>query len=115
MAVTEERPVPQHMGALAKADRIRRARAALKRDVAQGATTVAEVVLDPPDYAETMTLMQLLKAQHRWQDVRARRFLQLVCIGEAKTLGRLTQRQRLFVAAVLRGDVDPSWVDPRTA
>ena len=46
MDATATAPAPQHMRALAQANRVRLARAELKRQVAEGETTVAEIVLD---------------------------------------------------------------------
>ena len=45
MEATATAPAPQHMRALAQANRVRLARAELKRQVAEGETSVAEVVL----------------------------------------------------------------------
>ncbi len=46
MEATATAPAPQHMRALAQANRVRLARAELKRQVAEGEATVAEIVLD---------------------------------------------------------------------
>ena len=51
---------PQHMQALARANEVRLARAALKRQVAAGSRDVIEVVLDVPWEAESMTISELL-------------------------------------------------------
>lgn len=95
--------VPQHMEALQKAHRIRLARAEMRHDVAEGRTTVAEVVADVPPHAETMMLCDLLALQHRWGKARVRRFCVRVSISEARTLGALTERQRRVVAEALAG------------
>ena len=55
--------------------RVRLARAELKRQVADGELTVADVVLDCPWEAESMTIADLLMSQHRWGRTRCRRFL----------------------------------------
>ena len=48
MNATATAPAAQHMRALAQANRVRLARAELKRQVAEGETSVADVVLDVP-------------------------------------------------------------------
>jgi hypothetical protein len=87
-------PAPQHMQALAQANRVRLARADLKRDVAEGRRTVADVLMEVPWEAESMTIMDLLMEQYRWGGARCRRFLRAVRISETKTLGSMTVRQR---------------------
>ena len=95
---------PQHMRALEQANRVRLARAELKRQVADGVTTVAEVVADCPWEAESMSIADLLMSQHRWGRTRCRRFLASVPMVETKTIGSMTERQRSTLAARLRGE-----------
>ena len=66
MEATATAPAPQHMRALAQANRVRLARAELKRQVAEGEATVAEIVLAGPWEAESMSIADLLMSQHRW-------------------------------------------------
>ena len=75
MGTTATAPAPQHMRALAQANRVRLARAELKRQVAEGEATVAEIVLACPWEAESMAIADLLVSQHRWGRERCRRFL----------------------------------------
>ena len=75
MGTTATAPAPQHMRALAQANRVRLARAELKRQVAEGEATVAEIVLARPWEAESMAIADLLVSQHRWGRERCRRFL----------------------------------------
>jgi hypothetical protein len=102
---------PQHMQALAQANRVRLARAELKRQVADGELSVADVVLDCPWEAESMSISDLLMSQHRWGRTRCRRFLTAIPLPETKRVGSLTDRQRRAVAARLGGettaDIDP--------
>src|SRR5687768_15352932 len=58
--------MPQHMQALARANHVRLARAALKRSVARGDVSVAEVVGGSSWETESMTLAELLTSQRRW-------------------------------------------------
>ena len=92
---------PQHMRALARANEVRLARAELKRRIAQGDVTVAEIVLDSPWEAESMSIADLLMSQRRWGTTRCRKLLQTIPMTETKTVGSMTDRQRRAVAAQL--------------
>lgn len=94
-------PLPQHMRALAEANRVRLARAALKRAVEAGDVDTAEVVRECPWEAETMTIGELLRSQRRWGRTRTRKFLSVLHLNENRELGRLTLRQRSLLAATL--------------
>jgi hypothetical protein len=96
-------PGPQHMQALAQANRVRLARAELKRQVADGELSVADVVLECPWEAESMAIADLLMSQHRWGRTRCRRFLNGLQIAETKRVGSMTDRQRHALATALRG------------
>jgi len=93
------------MRALAQANRVRLARAELKRQVADGETTVADIVVDCPWEAESMAIADLLLSQHRWGRTRCRRFLASIPMSETKTVGSMTERQRRALSARLRGDL----------
>jgi hypothetical protein len=92
---------PQHLQALERANAVRLARAELKRRVAEGEISAAEVVLSSPWEAESMTVSDLLTSQHRWGHTRCRKFLQCIPMSETKTIGSMTQRQRHAVAQLL--------------
>jgi hypothetical protein len=104
MDATATAPAAQHMRALAQANRVRLARAELKRQVAEGETSVADVVLGCPWEAESMTISDLLMSQHRWGRTRCRRFLSSIPMSETKTVGTMTDRQRRALAGMLAGD-----------
>jgi hypothetical protein len=93
--------MPQHMEALAHANRVRLARASLKRAVASDQVEAAAVVRDCPWEAESMTVGELLRSQRRWGRTRARKFLFSIALNENRELGRLTERQRLLLAREL--------------
>ena len=111
MDATATATAPQHMRALAQANRVRLARAELKRQVAEGDVFVSEVVLDCPWEAESMTIADLLMSQHRWGRTRCRRFLVQLSMNETKTIGTMTDRQRRCLAGRLRGETTAE-VDP---
>jgi hypothetical protein len=95
--------MPQHMQALARANRVRLARAELKRSIGRGEVDVADVIRDCPWETESMTLTELLTSQRRWGRTRARKMLQTLALGENKPLGTLTPRQRALLADALDG------------
>jgi hypothetical protein len=94
-------PTPQHMQALAHANRVRLARAALKRSVASGKVDAAEIVRDCPWEVESMTVGELLRSQRRWGRTRVRKFLFPMTLNENRVLGKLTERQRSMLARAL--------------
>jgi hypothetical protein len=92
---------PQHLRALEHANRVRLARAELKRRVATQETNVVEVIVDCPWQAESMCISDLLMSQRRWGRARCRRLLLSLNIPENKQIGTFTERQRAALAAVL--------------
>src|SRR5829696_3833114 len=92
---------PQHMQALARANRVRLARAELKRSIARGETDASAVVRECPWETESMTIAELLTSQRRWGRTRARKFLMPLSLNENKQLGTLTSRQRNLLSAEL--------------
>jgi hypothetical protein len=92
---------PQHLRALHHANRVRLARAELKRKVAAQQVSAAEVVLDCPWEAASMEISDLLMSQRRWGRARCRRLLLSLGLPENKQIGTLTARQRQALAAVL--------------
>ena len=114
MEATATAPAPQHMRALQQANRVRLARAELKRQVTDGETSVADVVIECPWEAESMAIADLLMSQHRWGRTRCRRFLASIPMSETKSVGSMTERQRRALAARLRGDLAGVGADPFT-
>ena len=100
-AATTVVPAPQHMQALAHANRVRLARASLKRSIVGGQLAAVEVIRACPREVETMTIGELLRSQRRWGRTRARKFLSSLALNENRELGRLTERQRNVLAAEL--------------
>ncbi len=94
-------PAPQHLQALERANAVRLARASLKRAIACGEVRAADVILDAPWEAESMTVADLLTSQRRWGQTRCRRFLQMIPLSESKTIGSMTDRQRRAAAELL--------------
>lgn len=91
----------QHLRALARANRVRLARAELKRQIAGEEISASQVILDCPWEAASMSISDLLMCQRRWGRARCRRLLVSLGVPENKQIGTLTQRQRGALAAVL--------------
>ena len=106
-------PGPQHLQALQRANAVRLARAELKRRVGDGQVTVAEVILNAPWEADSMSIADLLTSQRRWGETRCRKFLQCVPMSENKTIGSMTDRQRRELAQMLGAPVpEPRRAEP---
>ncbi len=91
----------QRNAALARANAIRIARAALKREIAAGRRALPDVVAECPAEAHSMPVAELIGAQHRWGEARTLRLLRRVELSETKPLGHLTPRQRRALIAAL--------------
>lgn len=108
---------PQYMRALERANEVRLARADLKRRVAAGELTAAQVILDCPWEANSMAVADLLMSQRRWGQTRCRKFLVQIPMSERKTIGSMTERQRRTLAAMLTASgVSPApapWLSAR--
>jgi hypothetical protein len=91
----------QHLRALEYANRVRLARARMKRKIAGGELSAADVIMSCPWQAHSMSISDLLMSQKRWGRTRCRRLLVSLGVPENKQIGTLTERQRVAVAAVL--------------
>lgn len=91
----------QHLRALEYANRVRLARARMKRKIAVGDISAAEVILTCPWHAHSMDISELLMSQRRWGHARCKRLLVSLGVPENKQIGTLTERQRRALAAML--------------
>jgi hypothetical protein len=98
----------QHLQALEYANRVRLARAQMKRRIAAGELSAGEVILSSPWQAHSMSISDLLMSQKRWGRARCRRLLVSLGVPENKQIGTLTERQRLALAAVLTAKNAPA-------
>ena len=105
---------PQHLQALQYANRVRLARAELKRKVGSGELSATDVVLHCPREAEGMEISDLLMSQRRWGRARCRRLLVALGLPENKLLGTLTDRQRELIASMLRARTPESRLRSRS-
>lgn len=105
----EQRQIRQRESALAKANRIRIARARIKAELdavpsAESCKLAADLFWDPPEVLAKLKVMDLLLAVRGVGGVAARRLLQSAEIDDyaSKMIGGLTPKQRAALAAVLR-------------
>ena len=103
----------QHLRALERANRVRLARAEMKRAIASGELGATEVVLGCPWQAHSMSISDLLMSQKRWGRARCRRLLTSIGVPENKPIGTLTERQRAALADVLRTKCSDAPAAPR--
>jgi hypothetical protein len=91
----------QRSVALAHANRVRSERAELKRALAKGQRSAAEVVSDPPFSVLNMPIRQVVLSQRGWGPKRAQRLLRSASVPEDKQVGSLTARQRKALRTLL--------------
>jgi hypothetical protein len=108
-------PDQQHLRALQEANRVRLARAEMKREIAAGLLAAEEVILSCPWQAHSMSISDLLMSQKRWGRARCRRLLLSIGVPENKRVGTLTERQRVALAAVLSSKSAPAAAQPLRA
>jgi hypothetical protein len=97
--------------ALRRANRVRLARAALKRQIAAGERSAAEVILTCPWEARSMTAVDVLASQRRWGQTRSRKLLRAARVSESRTIAEMSERQRRHLA----GTLDTATDAPRLA
>lgn len=97
-----ERSLVQRMDALGRANVIRTQRAALKRDLKARRASVHVLLLDPPEYIETMKVFDLILSVPKYGRVKVNKVLQVCRISPSKTIGGLSERQRAEVISMLR-------------
>ena len=99
--------MPQHMQALAHANRVRLARASLKRDDRDRRRRCGGDRQGMPVGGRVDDGRELLRSQRRWGRTRARKFLFSIALNENRELGRLTEPP----ARAARAELEAS--DPR--
>jgi hypothetical protein len=100
---TPDRTRQQRLDALKHANTIRSLRARWKRDIKAGrpTTPARSMILNPPSWAESMKVYDLLLALPKVGRVRANRWLLNARTAPSKTLGGLSLRQRKELVALL--------------
>lgn len=102
MSTDDDGPrVEQRRDALARANRLRAARASLKRRIASGDVSCSDLLLRPTWEIQSMPVAALLASQRYWGEYRSRQFLRSIQLSEVKSIGAMTERQRLTAVAAL--------------
>jgi hypothetical protein len=104
-------PDSQRSRALERANRVRVARAELKRRLRRGEEAAAETILRGSRDIDTMPVSDLLLSQRGWGPTRCSNMLRSASLSERKTLGSLTDRQRVMLAALLSRDAERAGVE----
>ena len=91
----------QRLGALGKANDVRRERAQLKRELSAGRVEFERVISDPPPCAQTALVRDLLLALPGVGPTRADRALIRSRISTNKTIAHLSDRQRAALIQLL--------------
>ena len=94
-------PERQRLEALQRANEIRQGRARLKRAMKIGGVDPAKLFLDPPALIQTAKVVDLLLGAPGWGRVRSNRALEYLRISPTRTVGTLSERQRLVLAELL--------------
>ena len=100
--VAPDRSLQQRMDALKNANRIRTYRSNLKKDLKAGRQDILDIMLQPPEELETMKIFDLLLALPKFGRVKANKMLQSSRISPSKTVGGLSQRQRVELSTTIR-------------
>ena len=100
--LTPERSAQQRKDALKKANDIRSRRARLKKDIKAGRVKIHELLLKPPEYILTAKVADLLMQVPKYGGVKVNRALQHCRVSPSKTIGGLSQRQRLELVEHMR-------------
>ena len=90
------------MDALERANKIRTARAQLKRDLKAGKVSIHQLLLKPPSYLETAKVFDMLLAVPKYGRVKVDKILRTCKISPSKTVGGLSERQRNELVSMLR-------------
>lgn len=96
-----DRSLDQRRAALQVANEIRTKRANLKKELKAGHGSVVSVILEPPEWVETMHLRDLLMSAPKLGRVKVNRILTQCRISPSKTIGGLSERQRQAIGSYL--------------
>lgn len=102
VASAPERSLQQRMDALVTANEIRTKRAQLKRNLKAGRVLIGDLLLEPPEYIYTAKVFDMLLATPKYGRVKVNKILNQCRISPSKTVGGLSQRQRLEIITKLR-------------
>ena len=101
MALTEKQSAKQRKAALQKANKIRISRARMKERFKSDPYWPIEILSEPPNYVQGMTIENFLLSIPRYGRDRVQILLARCWIRPYRTVGELTSRQR----AVIRREI----------
>lgn len=99
---TPHRSIQQRMDALEVANEIRSYRAILKKDIKAQRVSVVDLLLDPPEDLDTMKIQDLLISVPKLGRVKVNKLLQTCRVSPSKTVGGMSDRQRVEMVAMLQ-------------
>jgi len=99
---TPEQSLQQCYDALSRANEVRSYRARLKKDMKAGRVDIHELFMKPPKILETMKLIDLMLSTPKFGRVKVNKILTQCSISPSKTVGGLSERQRLEICRMLR-------------
>ena len=98
---TPKRSLIQRQEALLKANRIRVFRANKKKDLKVGKASILDILLDPPAELETAKIFDFLLATPKRGRVKVNKLLTQCRISPSKTIGGMSERQRIELVSML--------------
>lgn len=100
--LTPERSLGQRRAALLRANEIRTVRADMKRDLKAGRVSIHDLLLDPPEWLETMKVFDLMLSIPKYGRVKVNKILSTCRMSPSKTIGGMSPRQRTELVSMLR-------------
>ncbi len=97
-----ERSLEQRLDALERANEVRTKRAVLKKEMKRGRITIDSIIRNPPQYVETMKLIDLMLEMPKYGRVKVNKVMTSCRISPSKSIGGLTERQRDDLVVTLR-------------
>lgn len=102
MIVAPERSVEQRMAALKVANEVRSRKAELKRELRENRMLILKAICDPPVWLRNAKVEEILLATRGFGRVKVREMLRAAEIAPSKTVGGITDRQRVLLLRRLR-------------
>lgn len=102
VAMAPDRSLQQRMDALHNANYIRSKRAQLKRDLKARRTSVIDILMDPPEWTDTMKAFDLILAVPKYGRTKVNKIFQQCRMSPSKTIGGMSPRQRTELVSMLR-------------
>ena len=97
------RSLDQRMDALTRANMVRSQRATLKAELKRGAVGIRDVLAAPPEFLLTAKVIDVLMAAPKCGRVKSAKIIEQCRISPSKTVGGLSDRQRIELLAYFGG------------